>query len=298
MTNDLTGRVAIITGAGKGLGRAYALELAARGAAVVVNNRRHPGENDADTSAFRTAQAIREAGGRAVENYSPVETEASGLEMVAAALDAFGRIDIVVANAAAPQASGFNKTSLEQFRHVFDVGFLGTLNLLHAAWPLFREQGYGRVIATTSSAGRYGQHGLAAYGASKAAAEILVRTLAAEGARHGILSNAVSPYALSQMTEGYMRDDVAAAFGPEKVAPLIAWLASEDCTANGEVLVAGGGLFRRAYPVETEGRPADDGFEALLRELQALEGRPYADANRAFDALLAEAELEPDQPAG
>lgn len=141
---DLSGRVAIVTGAGKGLGRAYALGLAARGAAVVVNNRRHAGESTEETSAWSTAEAIKAAGGRAVANFGSVEAEDSGLVMVRDALDTFGRLDIVVANAAAPQAAGFNKTDLATFRHVFNVGFLGTLNLLHAAWPLFREVEIGR----------------------------------------------------------------------------------------------------------------------------------------------------------
>src|SRR5690606_6353218 len=180
-----------------------------------------------------TVQAIKAAGGKAVANFSSVEAEDAGLAMVRDALDAFGRLDIVVANAASPQAAGFNKTDLATFRQVFDVGFLGTLNLLHAAWPVFRQAGYGRIITTTSSAGRYGQHGLAAYGASKAAVETLTRTLAAEGARHGVRANSVSPYAASQMTADHMRPDVAALFRPEKVAPLIAWLASEACDLNG-----------------------------------------------------------------
>ncbi|MBX3477724.1 MAG: SDR family NAD(P)-dependent oxidoreductase [Brevundimonas sp.] len=291
---DLSGRVAIVTGAGNGLGRAYALDLARRGAAVVVNNRRHPGQPDADTSAWRTAEAIRQAGGRAIENYGSVEAPGSGQGMVEAALETFGRLDIVVANAASPQASGFSRTSLEDFRAIFDVGFLGTLNLLHAAWPVFRQAGYGRIITTTSSAGRYGQHGLAAYGASKAAVETLTRTLAAEGARHGVRANSVSPYAASQMTADHMRPDVAALFRPEKVAPLIAWLASEACDLNGQVIVAGGGRFRRAFCVETESRPAtEEDLPAVLSGLADAPGRAFDNSNQAFDTLLVEAGLPP-----
>ncbi|MBI2260622.1 MAG: SDR family NAD(P)-dependent oxidoreductase [Caulobacterales bacterium] len=294
---DLRGRVAIVTGAGKGLGRAYAQGLAARGASVVVNNRRHAGESTEQTSAWSTVEAIRAAGGQAVANFSSVEAGDSGLAMVRDALDAFGRLDIVVANAAAPQAIGFNKVDLATFRQVFDVGFLGTLNLLHAAWPVFREGGYGRIVTTTSSAGRFGQHGLSAYGASKAAIESLTRTLAAEGARSGILANAVSPYALSQMTEGHMRPDVARRFTPDKVVPLVAWLSSQACTVNGEVIIAGGGRFRRASPVETislEGN--EETFAALMSELTATPGRSFSSSNQAFDTLLVEAGLEPRRP--
>lgn len=294
---DLSGRVAIVTGAGKGLGRAYALALAARGASVVVNNRRHEGEDHEDTSAWSTVQAIRAAGGQAVTNFSPVEAEDSGLAMVDDALDAFGRLDIVVANAAAPQAAGFNKVSLAAFRQVFDVGFLGTLNLLHAAWPLFRDAGYGRIVTTTSSAGRFGQHGLSAYGASKAAVESLTRTLAAEGARSGVLANAVSPYALSQMTRGYMRSDMAERFTPDRVAPLVAWLSSQACTVNGQIIVAGGGRFRLARPVETLSRAGEEAtFADLMADLADTPGRPFHSSNQAFDALLVEAGLEPRAP--
>lgn len=291
---DLEGRVAIVTGAGKGLGRAYALGLAKRGAAVVVNNRRHAGESDEETSAWSTVQAIKAAGGRAVANFSSVQTEDAGVTMVRDALDAFGRLDIVVANAAAPQAAGFNKVDLATFRYVFDVGFLGTLNLLHAAWPVFREAGYGRIVTTTSSAGRFGQHGLSAYGASKAAVETLTRTLAAEGARSGILANAVSPYALSQMTEGHMRPDVAERFTPDRVVPLVAWLSSQGCTVSGEVIIAGGGRFRRANPVETPSLEGDEGtFPALMAILASTPGRSFSSSNQAFDSLLVEAGLEP-----
>lgn len=294
---DLQGRVAVVTGAGKGLGRAYALGLAARGAAVVVNNRRHPGEADADTSAARVAAEIRAAGGRAIPNHVSVDADDAGGSMVGDALQAFGRLDIVVANAAAPQAVSFGKIDAAAFRQVFDVGFLGTLNLIQAAWPVFREAGYGRIVTTTSSAGRFGQHGLSAYGASKAAVEGLTRTLAAEGERSGILANAVSPYALSQMTEAHMRPDVAALFTPDKVVPLIAWLASEACTVNGEVIVAGGGRFRRAFPVETASLAGDEeAFAPLMAAMMSMPGRAFSSSNKAFDALLVEAGLDPRQP--
>lgn len=150
---DLNDRVAIITGAGKGLGRAYAMLFAARGAAVVVNNRRHPGEADAETSAAMTVAAIQAAGGRAAANYADVTDPGSGEAMVRQALATFGRLDIVVANAAINRMGSFHKQGLDEFRQVFDAGFLGHLHLFHAAWPVLRAAGYGRVVATTSSAG-------------------------------------------------------------------------------------------------------------------------------------------------
>ncbi|GLS99767.1 3-oxoacyl-ACP reductase [Sphingobium jiangsuense] len=292
----LAGRVAVVTGAGKGLGRAYALELARGGAAVVVNNRRHPGESDAETSAARVVAEIVAAGGRAVADHSPVEAADSGERMVAAALDHFGRLDIVVANAAAPQAASLHKLSPADFRTIFDVGFYGTLHLVQAAWPLLRDQGYGRVVMTSSSAGRYGQHGLSAYGAAKGAVDSLVRTLASEGAGRDIKVNAVSPYAASQMTAAHMRDDVARRFTPERVAPLVAWLASEGCSVSGRVIVAGGGRFRLTETVETDSLPADGDFADLLARLERQPRRTHPHSNHAFDTLLVECGLAPRAP--
>lgn len=297
MSIDLSGRVAIITGAGKGLGRAYALDLAARGARLVVNNRRHSGQSDAETSAFQTVEAVRALGGEAIANYSAVEDSDAGVAMVEAALGEFGRLDIVIANAAAPQAIGFNKISLEDFRYVFDVSFLGALNLVHAAWPHMREAGYGRIVTTSSSAGRYGQHGLSAYGAAKAAIDSLTKTLAAEGARSGIRVNAISPYAASQMTQAYMGEAMASVFTPQSVAGLVAWLSSEACNISGEVLVAGGGRMRRAYAVETASIPIDlDDMPGAFARLAQQPGIAFPNSNRAFDTLLVEAGLPPRKP--
>lgn len=296
MDTDLQGRVAIVTGAGKGLGRAYALALARAGAAVVVNNRRHPGESHDATSAARVVAEIRAEGGRAVAETSSVDAPDSGQRMVAAALDSFGRLDIVIANAAAPQAASFHKLTLAEFRAVFDVGFFGTLHLVQAAWPVLRGQGYGRVILTSSSAGRYGQHGLSAYGASKSAVDSLTRTLAAEGAARGIRVNAVSPYAQTPMTQAHIQGEMAEVFTPGRVAPLVAWLASEGCAVTGQVVVAGGGRFRLAETVETGSLAADAGFEDLFDRLQAQPRRGHPSSNHAFDTLLVECGLPPRAP--
>ncbi|MBB6014578.1 NAD(P)-dependent dehydrogenase (short-subunit alcohol dehydrogenase family) [Aquamicrobium lusatiense] len=298
MQTDLTDRVAIVTGAGKGLGRAYALALARAGAAVVVNNRRHPGQADDETSAARVVAEIAAAGGTAIADYSSVEAEDSGARMVEAALHAFGRLDILIANAAAPQAASFHKLSLAEFRAVFDVGFLGTLHLVHAAWPVLRENGYGRVILTSSSAGRYGQHGLSAYGASKSAVDSLVRTLAAEGGARGILVNGVSPYAQTQMTAAHIRGEMAEVFAPERVAPLVVWLAGETCTVTGAILVAGGGRFRRVNAVETPSLAVETGFADLMERLTVAPAVSHSSSNRAFDTLLVECGLEPRSPIG
>jgi NAD(P)-dependent dehydrogenase (short-subunit alcohol dehydrogenase family) len=287
MTPDLRGRVAIITGAGKGIGRACALALAARGAQVLVNNRRHPGERDEQTSAAQTVQAIRAGGGSAEADHESVQAPGAGERMVAHALQRFGRVDILVANAASPQASTFRKQSLDEFLAIFDVGFRGALQLVHAAWPHLLDQRWGRVVMMTSSAGRYGNHGLGAYSASKAAIEMLMRSLAAEGASHGLRVNAVSPYADTQMTHSYLAEDLARCLTPEAVTPMVEWLVSEACDANGEVFVAGGGRFRRAFSVETESVEGVD-IGSVVQALQALPGRSHSSSNHAFATLVEE----------
>lgn len=284
---DLQDRVAIVTGAGKGIGRACALELAARGARVIVNNRRHPGQSDAETSAQQTVDAIVRAGGVAEPNFEAVDAAGAGPRMVEQAIGSYGRVDIVVANAALPQASTFHKQTFDEFLQVFNVGFLGCAQLLHAAWPHMRSQRYGRAIVMTSSAGRYGNHGLGAYSASKAANEMLMRSLAAEGEKQGIRANAVSPYAFTQMTESYLTPEIAECLTPAAIAPLVAWLASDGCTANGEVFVAGGGRFRRAFSVETDSLAADD-FGLLFEQLKGEPGRPHPSSNHAFATLVEE----------
>jgi len=290
---DLSGRVAIVTGAGKGIGRACAIELAARGARVLVNNRRHAGEADADTSAAQVVAEIEAAGGQALANWDAVDAPGAGERIVAQAVARWGRLDAVVANAALSQASTFHKQSLDDFLRVFNVGFLGSLQLVHAAWPLMRAQGHGRVVFTSSSAGRYGNHGLGAYAASKGAIEMLMRSLAAEGRSSGIVVNAVSPYAATQMTREHLPAPLAERLTPEAIAPVVAWMVSEGCGANGEVIVTGGGRHRLAYTVETEGVTDTDMAQALAR-LRERPAHAHRSANHAFETLVAE--FEPQTP--
>lgn len=288
---NLANRVAIVTGAGKGLGRAYALELANQGAAVVVNNRRHPGEADEDTSAAKLVAEIRAAGGRAVENYDAVESPEAGQRMIDAAISEFGQIDILVANAAMTQAATFSRTGLDEFKQIFDISFLGTLHLLHAAWDVMKAQKYGRIITTTSSAGRYGNHGLSAYGASKAAVEVLTRSLAFESKNYNIKVNAISPYAVTQMTEAHMSPEVAAKFQPEGVTAMLSWLASEQCSVSGEVFVAAAGRIRRAYNTETESIAVNEAdVESSVNALFGKVGVPHPNSNTAFASLVREVE--------
>ena len=284
------GHVAIVTGAGKGLGRAYALHLAGCGVSVLVNNRRHAGEADAQTSAQQTVDAVLQAGGVACANWSDVSDPDSGQAMVKQALAAFGRLDIVVANAGIDKAASFHKQTLADFRAVFEVGFFGNLHLAHAAWPHLMQQRYGRVVLTASSAGLYADHGMAAYSAAKAAVIGLMRALAIEGHRHNVLANVIAPYAYSQMTAPYMTGDMARSFDPALVAPLVGWLCSAECDVSGEVLVSGAGLVRRASVGETPALALAP--QAIARTVHALRDQPtrsYPTANVSFSRFLQEA---------
>jgi NAD(P)-dependent dehydrogenase (short-subunit alcohol dehydrogenase family) len=286
---ELRGRTAIVTGAGNGLGRAYALHLARHGARVLVNNRRHAGESDADTSAQQTVEAIRSAGGTAIANWCDVTDPDSGKAMVEQARSSFGRLDIVVANAGVDRASTFAKQTMVDFRAIFDTSFFGNLHLVHAAWPGLVEQDYGRVVLTTSSAGLYGNYGQAAYSAAKSAVIGLVRALAIEGQRHGVRINAIAPYGCSRMTAPYLPPEMATAFDTQRVAPLVGWLASAGCDVTGEVLVCGAGLARRAGVGETDARVLPDAaIAATVHHLLALPWHSHASASDSFTRFLNE----------
>ncbi len=285
---DLRDQVVIVTGAGKGIGRAASLHLASLGARVLVNNRRHPGQTDADTSAAQLVAQIRAAGGQAEANFDEAQDPAAGQRMVDQALATWGRLDMVYANAALPQDAMFHNQSLQDLRTIIDTGLTGTLSLFHAAWPVFRAQKSGRALASTSSAGRFGGPGMTAYAASKGAIESLMRSLAAEGARSGIRCNALSPYAASQMTQDHLPPPLARALAPENLGPLVAWLLGPGCELNGEVVVAGGGRYARAWPVETRALRGED-LSRVWADLLTLEGRPHRDAVAAFQAFMQDA---------
>ena len=247
-------RVAIVTGAGAGLGRAYALRLAADGLRVVVNNRRREVDDAGRGSADRVVDEILAAGGEAVANYEDVCTVGAGERMVAQALGAWGRLDALVNNAGVDQHAPFHKIDLAAFRAIFDVNFLGTLQVTHAAWAHMRAAGHGRVLVSASSAGLHGLHGLSAYAAAKAALIALARTLAAEGASRDLFCNAIAPYAATRMTRMHVSERDRSAMTPELVAPLVCALVSEKSRVNGQVIVVGHGWARRAASVELDER--------------------------------------------
>ena len=283
---DMSDRVVIVTGAGKGLGRAYALDLAARGASVVVNNRWV--DRDMPSSAEAVAAEIRAGGGRAVANTDPAEHPEAGEVLVAQALAEFGRLDGVVANAGVPETLRLHRQTRDGFRRIFDINFFGTLYLIQAAWPVLSAAKAGRIVVSTSSAGLHGGDGMAAYASSKAALIGLVRGLAVEGRSRGLTINAIAPYALTAMTEAFVAPDVAARMDPAAVAPLVAWLVSEACDVTGQTLVSGGGRLRAAFSVE--GPPvtlASDRIGAAVRTATKAQPREaYGDAHLAFAAFM------------
>ncbi len=286
-------RVAIVTGAGKGLGRAYALELARRGARLVLNNRRREVDHQGLAAVDHLAAEIRAAGGEAVVNADSVEDPASGPRMVAQALDQWGRLDVVVNNAGVDRTASFAKMTLSEYLNAFEINFHGSLYLAHAAWGPMREVGYGRIVMSTSSAGLHGGHGLSSYAAAKAALIGLTRSLAVEGRSRGVLVNAIAPYAFTPMTAPQMPPELADRFPSHAVAPLVAWLASEANTSiSGECFVAGGGRFQRAASVEGSGvllAGSDNSAEGIgthLDRLRTLEdAQEFVDAMTAFSAL-------------
>ncbi len=254
MTLDFTGRVAIVTGAGGGLGRAHALALAARGARVLVNDLggTSAGTGGSPTAAQAVVDQIVAAGGQALANGASVTDPAAVAAMVAQAMAAWGRVDILVNNAGILRDKSFAKMSLDDFRAVLDVHLMGAVHCTQAVWPIMTVQKRGRIVMTTSSSGLYGNFGQANYGAAKMALVGLMQTLAIEGAKHDIRVNCLAPTAATRMTEGLMSPDTLAALQPEAVVPAMLWLASDDAPTRA-IACAGAGTFEAAHITLTHG---------------------------------------------
>ena len=256
MADDIRfdGKTAIVTGAGGGLGRQHALELARRGAKVVVNDLGGAvdGSGGSSEAANAVVEEIRAAGGEAIADGGSVADDAGAANLVKAAMEAFGRIDILIANAGILRDKSFSKMEVTDFEAVMDVHLMGTVKPLHHAWPIMREQKYGRVVVTTSSTGLYGNFGQANYGAAKLSLVGLMNTLRIEGERDNIRVNTISPIAATRMTEGLMPPPLAERLKPEYVTPAVVYLASDDAP-NGVVVTAGAGAFAQARIYETEG---------------------------------------------
>lgn len=248
-------RVVAVTGAGGGLGREYALTLAREGACVVVNDLggARDGSGAGSAMADQVVAEIKNAGGRAVANYDNVASEEGGANIVKTALDEFGAIHGVVSNAGILRDGTFHKMSTENWDAVQKVHLYGGYNVVRAAWPHFREQGYGRIVVATSTSGLFGNFGQANYGAAKLGLVGLINTLAIEGAKYNIKANAVAPIAATRMTEDILPPEVFAKLTPEYVAPVVAYLCTEEVPDSASVFIVGGGKAQRVALFQNEG---------------------------------------------
>jgi NAD(P)-dependent dehydrogenase (short-subunit alcohol dehydrogenase family) len=247
-------RVAVVTGAGRGLGREYALLLAARGAKVVVNDTGATltGTGVSTSPAQEVVAEIEAAGGEAVASVESVSTAIGGQAIITSALDRFGRIDILIHNAGIVRRGSLKEMSYEDFDAVLDVHLRGAFHVVRPAFPLMCEAGYGRVVLTSSIGGLYGNHGVANYAAAKAGLVGLSNVVALEGAAEGVLCNVIVPSAVTRMADGL---DISAypPMGSDLVAPVVGLLAHESCPVNGEMLIAIAGRVARAVIAESQG---------------------------------------------
>jgi NAD(P)-dependent dehydrogenase (short-subunit alcohol dehydrogenase family) len=301
---DFTGQVAIVTGAGRGMGRAHALDLARRGAAVVVNDlgaTTVAGQAPDSAVAAAVAAEITAAGGRAIADGGDVSDPAACDALVARAVAAFGRVDVLVCNAGNQRFLRFAETARADYDSLIGVHLGGTFNMARAVWPGMAAQGYGRLVFIASQVGFYGQVDAVAYGAAKNGIIGLMHGIKLDAQAAGIAVNCVSPFAWTRMVEGLFPAELADEIAPEHVSAAVSYLASRDCTLNGEVLIAGGGHFAIARTIETLGidvaDPARITAETVAAEIATITDTTrsalYPDALAAvqvtFDRLAAQA---------
>lgn len=248
------GKVVIITGAGGGLGRQHAMLVASRGALVVINDLGGAvdGSGSDKGAAERVVDEIKAAGGEAVADTNSVATPEGGKAIVQTALDAYGRVDVVINNAGILRDKAFHNMEPDLMNPVFDVHLKGAFHVTQPAWVVMREQGYGRIVNTSSASGIFGNFGQANYGAAKMGLVGFTRVLAVEGAKYNIKANAIAPLALTRMTENIL-GGLGDKLDPGLVSPLVAYLAHEDCPVNGQTFSVGGGRVAQVFIAETQG---------------------------------------------
>ncbi len=273
------GRVAVITGGGRGLGRAYAELLAARGAKVVINDPgvSLKGDGSGEDPAAETVAAIRAAGGEAVANKDSVATPEGGKAIVQSALDHYGRIDILIHNAGVVRRAPLAEMSYEDFEFVLDVHLRGAFHVVRPAFARMCEAGYGRMVLTGSINGLYGNYQNANYSAAKGGTHALSHVVALEGAAHNVKSNVILPAAVTRMSEGVDTSKFPP-MPPEMVAAAVGWLCHESCSVTGEMLVSAAGRVARAYVAETPGvyRP-EWSIEDIAAQVDAIRDTAHAE---------------------
>ena len=254
MTLDYNGKVVIVTGAGGGLGRCHALEFARRGAKVVVNDLGGAvdGSGGSSEAADKVVEEIKAAGGEAMSNGSSVTDDTGVANMVQQTMDAYGRIDVLVNNAGVLRDKSFAKMEIADFDFVVDVHLFGTMKPTKAVWPIMKEQGYGRIMVTSSSSGLYGNFGQSNYGAAKLGVVGFINTLKLEGQKDNIHINALAPVAWTRMTSNLMPPEMEEALAPEQVTPAVVFMCSEQAP-TGKIICAGAGAYAAAQIVETRG---------------------------------------------
>ncbi len=254
MTISFEGKVAIVTGAGNGLGRSHALALAARGAKVVVNDLggARDGSGMSSEASQEVVRLIKENGGDAISHGANVANFDEVQDMVKQTMDKWGRVDILINNAGILRDKSFTKMTLDDFKLVMDVHVMGSVNCTKAVWDIMREQNYGRIVMTTSSSGMYGNFGQSNYGAAKMAVLGLMNTLVIEGAKNNVRINALAPTAGTRMTEDLMPEEIVRAFSPESVTAGMLTLCDDEAP-NRFILCAGAGGYSSASMFETEG---------------------------------------------
>ncbi len=287
------GRVAIVTGAGAGLGRSHAMALAARGANVVVND---PGGardgTGTGTAAQRVVDEIQAAGGVAIANTASVVNEGQVADMVTQAMNEWGRVDILVNNAGILRDKSFAKMELEDWRAVVDVHLNGSAYCAHAVWPVMRQQGYGRIVMTTSTSGIYGNFGQANYGAAKFGVVGLMNVLCIEGRKYNIQVNCLAPSAATRMTQDVMPEAVFEALAPEYVTPAVLYLASEQAPTR-KILLAGAGCYTVAKLIEAPGvyleesQRTPEAIAANFTQIDDIEnGREIQEGNEHIEKIV------------
>lgn len=266
------GRVAIITGAGGGLGRSYAHYLAERGAQIVVNDLggTSDGQGNDTRAADKVVNEIKAAGGQAVANYDSVSTAAGGENIVKTAMDAYGRVDIVINNAGILRDSSILKMSPANFDILIDVHLKGAFYVTQPAFKIMKEKGYGRIVNTASAAGLFGNFGQANYAAAKMGLVGLSSVFAIEGAKYNIKSNVIAPIARTRLTEGLMAQmgEAANVFDPTYIAPLVAYLCSEECEYSHDVFNVGAGRYARIFVGSAPGWNAPSGKPPTVEEIR------------------------------